>query len=182
VYGPPGISDMTEHLLAAYEKDIKERLHGLEPANTTGYHVHAYEIEPGIIYEDENVCVEAFPVDHGSWEAFAFKFCAEDRVIVISGDTAPTSTMVEKCRGCDVLIHEVYSVKGFQTRPPQWQNYHKKVHTSSHELADIASQAQPGLVILYHQLLWGVSEDELLAEMKELYDGDIVSGRDLDVF
>jgi ribonuclease BN (tRNA processing enzyme) len=182
VYGPPGIQKMTDHILAAYQQDIHERLYGLEPANTTGYHVHAHEIGSGTVYTDENLEVEALPVDHGSLQAFAFKVHTPDKIIVISGDTAPVECMVEQCRNCDVLIHEVYSVKGIRTRPPEWQAYHKRVHTSSHQLAELASQARPGLVVLYHQLFWGVSEDELLQEVKMLYDGAVVSGRDLDVY
>lgn len=182
VYGPPGIQEMTDHLLAAYYPDIDERLHGLEPANTTGYHVNAHAIEPGIIYDDVNICVKAFRVDHGSCTAFGYSIVTPERTIVISGDTAPTDTLINQARNCDVLIHEVYSVNGLKTRPYNWQNYHKSVHTSSHELARIASRAAPDLVILYHQLFWGVSEDELLAEITDIYDGNVVSGKDLDVF
>ena len=36
VYGPPGIQAMTDHILAAYEQDIHERINGLEPANNQG--------------------------------------------------------------------------------------------------------------------------------------------------
>jgi ribonuclease BN (tRNA processing enzyme) len=182
VYGPPGIQKMTEHILEAYEEDIKERLNGLEPANKTGYHVHTHEITPGTIYEDSRIQVEAFPVDHGLFHAYAFKVITPDRVIVISGDTAPTRRMVEESLYCDVLIHEVYSIKGFQNRPPDWQEYHQCVHTSSHELAALAREAAPDLVILYHQLFWGVSDDELLAEIKDIYDGKVVSGKDLEVY
>jgi ribonuclease BN (tRNA processing enzyme) len=182
VYGPPGLQAMTERVLAAYEADIKERLGGLEPANETGWRVEAHDVEPGAVYEDGNVAVEAFDVDHGSWRAYGYKFQAADRVVVISSDTAPTEVIVEKSRGCDILVHEVYSAAGFETLPPAWQKYHAAVHTSSRELAEIASRAEPKLLVLYHQLLWGVSYDELVAEIKESYGGEVVSGRDLDVF
>jgi ribonuclease BN (tRNA processing enzyme) len=121
-------------------------------------------------------------VRHGSWPAFGFKFHTPDRTIVVSGDTAPTETIVEQSRGCDVLVHEVYSTAGFRTLPPAWQRYHVQVHTSTHELADIALQTRPGLLILYHQLFWSTSEACLLYEVQERYDGPIVSGKDLDVF
>jgi ribonuclease BN (tRNA processing enzyme) len=182
VYGPAGTAAMTEHILAAYREDIRERLEGLEPANDTGYLVSAHEIEPGIVYRDVNVQVEAFPVRHGSWPAFGFKFHTADRTIVISGDTAPTEGMVEASRGCDVLIHEVYSVAGFERHAPAWQRYHSRVHTSSHELAEMASRAQPGLLILYHQLFWGTSEAELVQEVRGRYGGAVASGRDLGVY
>jgi ribonuclease BN (tRNA processing enzyme) len=182
VYGPPGIRAMTEHILAAYREDIRERIEGLERANKSGYIVDVHEIEPGIVYEDANVKVEAFPVKHGSWQAFGYKFYAPDRTIVISGDTAPTESCIEEYRGCDVLIHEVYSVAGFETRPPGWQKYHSSVHTSSLELAEMASQARPGLLILYHQLFWSASEEELVLEVQSGYDGKVVSGKDLEVY
>lgn len=183
VYGPPGIKHMTDHILAAYQEDIRERSEGLQPSNDTGWQVVAHEIEEGgIVYEDTYVQVEAFEVDHGSWKAFGYKFIAPDRTIVISSDTAPIEKMVEVAKGCDVLIHEVYSLKGFAKRPSDWQRYHSNVHTSSRQLAGIAFRAKPKLLILYHQLFWGASGQELLAEIKEVYSGKVVSGKDLEVY
>ncbi|MEE9448748.1 MAG: MBL fold metallo-hydrolase, partial [Ignavibacteriaceae bacterium] len=90
VYGPEGIVEMTDNILSAYREDIKYRLYGLEPANDNGWRVNAYTIIEGIVYEDENVKVEAFPVIHGSWtNAFGYRFTTPDKVIVISGDTTP---------------------------------------------------------------------------------------------
>ena len=50
------------------------------------------------------------------------------------------------------------------------------------ELADLAARAKPGLLILYHQLFHGLSEQELLSEVRERYQGRVVSGRDLEVY
>ena len=181
VYGPRGTKAMTEHLLAAYEEDVRIRVDGLEPANTEGYKVEVHEIEPGLIYEDERLRVTAFLVEHGSWpQAFGFRFDTPDQTIVVSGDTRPNESVVEHCRGCDVLIHEVYSEAGFQRREPGWQRYHASFHTSSRELGDIATRARPGLLVLYHQLLWGSTPEELLQEIRRVYDGAVVFGNDLD--
>lgn len=183
VYGPRGIKAMTGHILKAYREDIAIRLHGGEPSNKTGYKVIAHEIKPGVVYRDENVTVKAFLVNHGSWrEAFGFRFETPDRTIVISGDCRPSASVIQNCNGCDVLIHEVYSEVGFSTRPPEWQRYHSQYHTSSRELAGLASKARPGLLVLYHQLFWGTSEDDLLKEVRAGYAGKVVSGRDLDVY
>ncbi|MFW9965666.1 MAG: MBL fold metallo-hydrolase [Candidatus Thorarchaeota archaeon] len=185
VYGPVGLQSMTNNILAAYEEDIRERIGGLEPADPESYVVKCHEINndaPGIVYQDEKVSVEAFPVVHGSWSAYGYKFTSADRTIVISGDTAPTPVLVEKAKGCDILIHEVYSAVALKERETDWIRYHTSVHTSSHELAEIASQAQPKLLVLYHQLFWSRSDAELLQEVKSGYDGKVVSGYDLDVF
>jgi ribonuclease BN (tRNA processing enzyme) len=182
VLGPPGIRAMTDHIMAAYEEDIRERLEGLEPANSTGNRVHTREIAPGPIFQDSNVAVEAFPAQHGSLPAFGYKFHAPDRTIAISGDTAPAETCVEAYCGCDILIHELYSTAGLEGHSQAWRDYHSAVHTSSHELAEVASRARPGLLILYHQLFHGASEQHLLMEVQGRYDGDVVSGQDLDVY
>ncbi len=182
VYGPPGVERMTEHLLAAYREDVRERLEGPEPANATGWRAQAVEIEPGVVYQDQNVTVEAFPVEHGSWPAFGYRFETPDRTIVISGDTAAPEQNLAAYRSCDVLIHEVQSSAGLARRSPAWRRYHAAYHTSAQELAEAASLARPGLLILYHQLFHGVSEEALLEELRQRYDGAVVSGRDLEVY
>ena len=183
VYGPPGIRAMVDHLQAAYAEDVRVRIEGLEQANTTGYQVEVHEILPGIVYQDANVKVRAFAVEHGSWEhAYGFRFETPDRVIVLSGDTAPSDNLIRHAQGCDVLLHEVYSHERYSGRPPQWQKYHAAFHTSTRELADIARQINPGLLILYHQLFWGATDVDLIREIREIYPGPVVSGNDLDVY
>ncbi len=182
VYGPSGLQEMTRHILAAYQDDIRERIDGIQPSNDRGYLVNAYEIEEGIIYKDGNISVEAFRVNHGSLESYGYKFHAPDRTITISGDTAPFEGMIERYYGSNVLVHEVYSVSGYEKYPDEWKKYHAAYHTSSHKLAEIASQLKPGLLILYHQLFGIASESELLEEVTSRYDGRAVSGKDLEVY
>ncbi len=183
LFGPPGTQDMVDHLLAAYEQDIAVRIGGLEPADTIGYQVNVHEIGPGIVYQDGTVTVTSFEVSHGAWEhSFGYRFETADRVIVISGDAVPSESVVEQCNGCDILLHEVYSQAAFERREPEWQRYHASSHTSSVQLAELATRARPGLLVLYHQLFWGTTEADLLAEVRAGYDGTVVSGKDLDIF
>lgn len=183
VFGPKGLRAMTAHIARAYSEDIAIRLRGGEPSNKTGYRVIATEIRPGVVYKDENVTVKAFLVNHGSWnEAYGYRFETPDRTIVVSGDCAPSAAIIENCNGCDVLIHEVYSQAGFATRAPEWKKYHSRYHTSSRELSELASKARPGLLVLYHQLYWGTSDEDLLKEVQAGYAGKVVSGKDLDVY
>ncbi len=183
VYGPPGTKAMTDHILAAYSEDIQIRLHGSQPQNATGIEVEVHEIEPGIVYRDDNVTVTAFAVRHGAWEhAFGYRFETADRSVVISGDATPTDAVVEACNGCDVLVHEVYAKAGWDRRSPDWQAYHAASHTSGVELGELAARAKPRLLVLYHQLMWGATEDELLAEIRQSFDGEVVFADDLDVY
>ena len=183
VYGPEGIKEMTEYIIKAYQDDIKYRLYGLQPANNQGWRVKAHEITEGIIYEDTNVKVEAFFVKHGTWpNAYGFRFTTHDKVIVISGDTSPCKNLLKYGKGADILIHEVYSKSGFDKKDPFWKKYHSTNHTSTYELAEIANKVKPGLLVLYHILFWGATEQELLEEISETYKGKVIVGSDLDVY
>jgi len=183
VFGPPGLNDMTRHILAAYSMDRDARVCGFEPINPDAYGAISHEIEPGLIFENDHLQVEAFGVEHGEgWLALGFQFTTTDRRIVISGDTAPLDAHIDLWRGCDLLVHEVYSQKAYLQRSEKWQNYHAHMHTSTTQLAEIANQVQPKKLVLTHLLLWGRSEIELVAEIKETYSGEVICGEDLGVY
>ena len=197
VFGPKGIRDMTEHLLKAYKVDIDFRINGFEKANEVGYRVETQEITSGVIYRDDRVTVEAFPVSHGTLESYGFKFTTPDRVIVISGDTAPLEIVAEKAKGCDILLHEVEYTAGLAAREPKWQKYHREVHTLSVDLAEIAKKARPKLLVTYHRIYHMEIQDNavdvgaemarrneaILEEIRNAgYEGPVVNGMDLDVF
>ena len=195
LYGPPGTRAMTEHILQAYEVDIKTRTEGLEHSNHIGYKVNVHEIMSGVVYKDANVTVKAFNAHHGSLEhTYGYRFETSDRTIVISGDTTPKGEVLANCHGCDVLIHESYTQASFEKVSPEWKQYRQAFHTSSKELAEIANKAKPGLLVLYHRANPGCdqartqecrdagSEEQLLKEIRELYRGKVVAGHDLDVY
>jgi ribonuclease BN (tRNA processing enzyme) len=184
LYGPPGTRAMVDHLLAAYSADIRNRLDGLEPANETGYQVNVHEIAPGMVFDDGNVKVTAFAVPHGDWDvAFGYRFDSADRSIVISGDTRASDAVVAACNGCDLLLHEVYSAERFKTRPPEWQRYHARAHTSTDELAVLATRSRAKQLVLYHQLYWGTDDAGLIAELARAgYAHVAISARDLAIY
>lgn len=182
LFGPPGIRAMTEHVLTAWEEDIRIRLDGLNPASFHGNLVQVREIEPGVVYEDANVKVTAFAVPHGTWKhAFGYRFDTADRSVVISGDTGPSEELARQAKGCDVLVHEVYSERALREGPPHWAQYHTKFHTSGVELGKIAAEARPKLLVLYHKLTWSPVE-WVLEEVRRNFDGEVVMGEDLGVY
>jgi len=197
VYGPKGLRSMTEHILAAYAEDIKIRTEGMEHASKDGYKVNVHEIKPGVVYKDENVTVTAYPTKHGEWEeTYGYRFDTPDRSIVITGDTTPTQATIDACRGCDVLIHEAIPTKSLvnpvrtDSRGFDRRAYAEKYHTTTTQLAELATKARPGLLILYHNATslrpakrpYAPTPDDMLREVRSGYSGTVVVGRDLDVF
>lgn len=189
VYGPKGIRSMTEHVLEAWQVDIDVRAKGVDRRRSTGCRVNAHEIASGVVYEDNNVTVTAFPAQHEDMaDSFGFRFDTPDRVIVISGDTTPTQALIDNSRNCDILVHEAYSMQSFCKAPPLWQDYRRRAHTSSVQLADIANIVRPGLLVIYHRSSAGSGpaysdpESVLIDEIRQTYRGQVVAGHDLDVY
>jgi ribonuclease BN (tRNA processing enzyme) len=189
VFGPKGIAAMTERVLEAWQVDIAARTNGLNQHNPTGYKVAAHEISPGIIFRDDNVTVTAFPAHHEEMaDSFSFRFDTADRVIVVSGDTAPTQALVDQSRGCDVLVHEAYSMMAYRNAARPTPEFRRRHHTSSVELAAIANEVRPGILVIYHRSTVGeeISTsngwDVLIDEIRQGYDGRVVAANDLDVF
>ncbi|SRR5258707_10224712 len=181
VYGPKCINAMTQHLLEAYRVDIETRTNpdGNQRGFPEGHNVNSHEIRSGVIYKDSNVTVTAFATKH-AMESYGYRFDTPDRSIVISGDTKPTQETIDACRGCDVLIHEVHTPAWLATRPETFRQFAAKYHTTTPQLADLARQAKPRLLILYHYS--SLSPEELFDDMLAHYSGHFVIGRDLDVY
>ena len=183
VYGPKGLTQMTEDLLEAYRSDISYRLDGLEPANALGWQVNTHEITEGVVFQDDLIEVTAFKINHGSWDnAFGYRFVTPDKTIVISGDTRPSQNLIRYSEGADILVHEVYSQAGFDKKTEVWKKYHASHHTSTFELGEIAKKTKPGLLVLHHILFWGATEEELLDEISQIYDGLVSVGSDMMIF
>ena len=69
-------------------------------------------------------------------------------------------------------------------------DYAARYHTTTTQLAELATKAKPRLLVLYHaSIAWRPVVDsqrsrpeELLSEMRARYSGHVVVGRDLDVY
>jgi ribonuclease BN (tRNA processing enzyme) len=203
VYGPTGLQSMTEHILQAYRIDIETRTNseGDQRGNPKGWKVNAHEIKAGVIYRDAKVKVTAFPTKH-AMESYGYRFDTPDRSIVISGDTNPTEETIRACNGCDVLVHEARTMELFAQLPEGSHSFGAKYHTTSEQLAALATKAKPGLLIVYHAWIswWpniarsanqvpGLSTGELHSspdvlqkEIGSRYSGNFVIARDLDVY
>ncbi|MEP7383624.1 MAG: MBL fold metallo-hydrolase [Gemmatimonadota bacterium] len=181
LYGPPGTQRMVDGILDAYAEDIAERSTTSGGPTADAVRPQVHEIAEGVVYKDERVTVRAFEVPHSGWKhAFGYRVQTPDRVIVISGDTRASPAIARECAECDILVHEVYSDSGFTLMSAARQQYHAQAHTSATQLGDIATQARPGLLVLYHQLFFGASDERLLTEVRSRYSGRVVSGKDLD--
>jgi len=111
-WGPPPLEKMTRLFfeMNAYDIDIRIEDEGRVPLVPL---VHPHEItEGGVVMQDENLKVTCTLVDHPPVKpAFAYRFDAADRSIVISGDTHRSDNLAKLAQGADVLVHEAMYVQ-----------------------------------------------------------------------
>lgn len=185
-WGPGDFGTLAAHAVGMLEVEARVRKAGTPAAaipNPDGYRIEAHEIEPGPVFEDEGIEIEAFTVPHGEIRpALGYKITTEDRTIVVSGDTGFSTDLMEKAKGADLLFHEVISASALKGMADYWQDYHGTSHTPTDQLAKLASGAQPGTLVLYHIIFLGRDEQELLEEVSSAYPGKVVLASDLDVF
>jgi len=131
-----------------------------------------HEIQPGVVYKDENVTVTAIAVKHGPCdESCGYRFRTPDRTFVISGDTSPADSACTRATGATCCWTR--SIRGPQhPMSDGWKPYFATFHTSTAQLGGLA---KPKLLVLYHQLFPGVSEGEMLREVCEHYSGAVAS-------
>jgi ribonuclease Z len=188
IVGPAGTRAMTDHILAAWAEDIAVRTSGLEQQSPGGYRVDVRESAGGIVYDSAGVRITAFQVPHGTWKsAFGYRIDTPTRRIVISGDTRPSPAVERAAAGADLLIHEVYPAVRLAADPRHggdaWPKYMRAFHTSDRELGALAARAGPKLLVLYHIVRMGGTDDELLAGVRAGgFTGRTVIGHDLDRF
>lgn len=102
--------------------------------------------------ELDGVKVEAMKVIHGNMRSYAYKFTADGRCVVVSGDTAYCEGLTEFCTGADVLVMEAATMTGYFANftPAMLANKMSGTHILEPELAKLLAEAKPGKVVLTH--------------------------------
>lgn len=187
-YGPAPLVAMTERLFEAHRFDIELRMkdEGRPPLVPL---VRPHEITSGgEIYRDDRVRVTATLNEHPPIEhSFAYRFDADDRSIVISGDTRVSKNVIALARHADVLVHEVLS-REYWERPdaPQPKPVIRHIiasHTDVADAARVAQLAQVKTLVLSHFVPTEgphtPTDEAWLAAARRHFAGRIVLGKDL---
>lgn len=191
IYGPKGTKNLVAKLLEAYEADIRERIHGAEGANDTGWRVSVQEIErDGVVLEDGRIVVRAFLHEHGTLPNLGYRFDAPGKSMLWAGDGKAGDGFLDAARGVDFLFSELCTLKNVANSPWGGLSAEEKerviwsYHLKPAELARLAEAAGVGTLVLIHESNYSRPYDSeaLLKEMREEYAGKLISSRDADVF
>jgi ribonuclease BN (tRNA processing enzyme) len=188
-WGPPPLRKMTRLFFEMNAYDIKTRI-GNEGRVPLVPLVHVNELRHGgAVMSDDNVKVTAALVDHPPVvPAFAYRFDARDRSIVISGDTAPSDNLVKLAAGADVLVHSAMyppAIDRLVARVPNAAALKASIlahQTSAEDAGRIAEAAGVKTLVLSHLVppdAPDVTEAMWLEAAQRHFRGTVILGRDL---
>jgi ribonuclease Z len=184
VYGPAGTRRQMDKLLDWLRLDIdirREHMQERQPPE-----VRVTEIEEGTVLEREGLRVSAFLVEHDPVKpAYGYRFDAEGRSVVVSGDTRPCENLMRWSRGVDVLVHECCEMTKTSWYPGcGWASIEEKIrdlasyHTQPEDIGRVAEGARPQRLVLSH-LMPGSDPAELEAAAAKHFSGPVTIGHDL---
>src|SRR5688500_7136594 len=188
-YGPAGLRKMTADFFNYQKFDIDTRIVD-EGRPDPRRLVTAHEfISAGAVMQNADVKVSSFRVRHPPiTQAYAYRFDALDRSVVISGDTAYVPGLATFAKGADVLIHEVMYLPGVENllrRLPNAKRLREHLmaaHTLPQDVGKIAAQAGVKTLVLSHFVPGDDSSitDEQWAEgVRQNFKGRVIVGKDL---
>jgi ribonuclease Z len=139
------LSDRKEPLLIAGPKQFIDALLSIfnQGLVKPGFKVDLSLVTSNYTYSDNKISVRAFPVEH-SLEAYGYHVTIGKKTICYTGDTTPSKSTVEACRGVDVLIHEATFTSIYEGEA------HTQRHSTCRDAALIAEEAGVGLLVLFH--------------------------------
>lgn len=205
VYGPPGTAALVKGAIQYFT--VNAEIRWAEGRRTPlGDVFVGHDVEPGLIYQDQNIKVTAVENTHfhipegspyyGKYKSYAYRFQTPDRVIVFTGDTGPSEAVTELARDADTLVSEVGSsedVKQVLIKNGTWQGmtpeqqtafmrHEVEEHLTPAEVGKMAARAHVKTVVLTH-LLPTVNEHDdyqrYVPEVKKVFSGQVVVAKDL---
>jgi len=180
LYGPRGIDGVSKAITAFYKEDIHIRRDQVEMLPAAGAKINSHIIKEGVVYQEGDVKVTAFRVDHPPVkEAYGYRFEAFGKSVVISGDTTLSENLIKYARGADVLVHEAYLPEEFDKRDnPEVAARLKAYHSTAEQAGTAAQRAGVKLLVLSHLVPAG-DEKTYAERAAKTFKGKIVVGRDL---
>lgn len=188
-YGPPGLEKMTEAFFESMKFDIDTRIEDEGRADPRKL-VFPHDFDkPGVVLQNDEVRVTAGLVRHPPIkQAYAYRFDAKDRSVVLSGDTTYSPELAELAKGADVLVHEVLYLPGMDAmlqRVPAAKRLREHLvasHTVSEDVGKIAARAGVKTLVLSH-LVPGdnpsITDDQWTEGARKHFKGRIIVGKDL---
>ena len=189
IMGPPRTAEFVAGAVALMRLnwEIRAEEGGL-PVATMEKMYTGRDVQPGLVYADDNVRVTAMENSHFQFVAgslasrnksYAYRFQTPHKVVVFTGDTGPHPDLAKFAEGADILVSEMVAPSVVKAVPEAGRFHMEHEHLSPTQVGQLARDAKVKMVVLSHVV--GVTEADL-AEIRKWYSGEVVLGKDLQAF
>ncbi len=174
---PPLITVYGGNTTLARVRGLTEMIRS-EPGAPMYFDLVLKEIEPGVILENDQLVVTAFPTEHRPQRpSFGYIFQSKGKdstKLVFTGDTRYTSDLVTMAQEADCLVTESNFAHAKESQAQ------KVGHLTATQAAMIANQAHVRMLALTHvSREYADKLDSILAEAKAIFPNTLLPG-DLD--
>ncbi len=180
--GPPKTKAMHEFLLELYKEDLEYRARRTNaPPDGMFTNVDITELEGDNTLEINGVKITSTEVPHSIY-TLAYRFDADGKSIVVSGDLTFSENLIALAQDADLLVMDSGGVirKGGQAPPPPAGGAGgARAHSSLEEVATMAAEANVRKMALTHFGPGEVDVEANQSEMGKIYSGEIIFGEDL---
>lgn len=129
------------------------------------------EVEQGIIFKENGLIVETTLVEHCKFPALSYKFTAEGKSVVFSGDTELCGNIINLAKNVDIFLIECTYPEDGGTKP---------CHLIPSQVAEIAEKSSVKELVLIHlSPQCKGKEDVMVSEVKKGFSGKVEIGYDL---
>jgi ribonuclease Z len=192
IFGPQGTEAIVNLLLdGVYKGDIafrqKEAMISGVPLADIRQIIHSKDVTPGLVFADQGIKVFCELVQHGhglgmpqeDWQCLAYRIEARNKSVTISGDAVDCSGLDILAKNADALVICCY-LSRLEMLEREGELTGKHILACAPDVGKIAARAKVGKLILTHiREKSDVLIEEVVAEIKSDYDGDIIAGKDL---
>ena len=172
IYGPPGTSEILEHLIAAC--DIPQATGYGVPGQTLPHprdFIVSRDIQPGDVFDIDGTRISCCENTHYRSEdqfgnkgtvSLSYRFDMPDRSMVFTGDTGPCRALEDLAKGADLLVGEPFDadivIKHLRARNPdmsdkalqQMSQHFTEHHLTPEDLGELASRAGVKQLVAVH--------------------------------
>ena len=172
IYGPPGTSEILEHLIAAC--DIPQATGYGVPGQTLAHprdFIVSRDIQPGDVFDIDGTRISCCENTHYRSEdqfgnkgpvSLSYRFDMPDRSMVFTGDTGPCRALEDLAKGADLLVGELIDadivINHLRARNPdmsdkalqQMSQHFTEHHLTPEDLGELASRAGVKQLVAVH--------------------------------
>jgi ribonuclease BN (tRNA processing enzyme) len=189
IIGPPRTKAYHDFLIDFYHEDMAYRAWRSGRSMEKIQNVDIKELKGDDRFEDHGVSISTAEVAHTAF-TLAYRFDADGKSIVISGDLSYSESLIHLSKDANVLVMDASGYirkrdpgqgpprrepKRVRTGDKDWP----KPHASLDEIAQMAEKAKAKKMVLTHYGPGEIDKEATAGVIQKIYHGEIIFGRDL---